>query len=98
MKKMILSVLVSLVMLASCSKENGEAKDTFTYFTMHLKAHMDYTALVKTFGEPDSDIGSGIHIYVYNLEDGTAIMIGYTNTILYARHVDKNHQLLHTLI
>ena len=50
------------------------------------------------FGEPDADNGSGIHIYIYRLSDATEIWIGYTDKIIYARHLDSNQKLLHTII
>jgi hypothetical protein len=56
---------------------------------------------VATFGEPDGDLGSGIHIYYYNLDDGTCIWIGFADRIIYARHMSNNTasgQLLHTLL
>lgn len=59
---------------------------------------MDSNAIKFTFKKYDSDRGSGIHIYVYKLRDSTEILIGYTDRILYARHVDANGQLLHTII
>lgn len=54
---------------------------------------MDYTAIVSKFGQPTKDIGSGIHIYVYVLDDATEIWIGYVDKILYARHMDKTQKL-----
>lgn len=59
---------------------------------------MNYNAIVAKFGEPSKDIGSGIHIYVYILSDSTEVWIGYTDKILYARHLDKNHLLIENLI
>ncbi len=59
---------------------------------------MSYTSFVDLFGEPARDIGSGIHIYVYELTDATEIWIGYVDRILYASHVDENQQLLHIII
>ncbi len=55
---------------------------------------MDYNALKSTFGNPLKDAGSGIHIYVYKLVDLSEIWIGYVDHILYARHMDRNQQLL----
>jgi hypothetical protein len=60
---------------------------------------MSYQALVNKFGEPDEDIGSGIHIYVYHLTDGSAVYIGHNGTsLVYARHVNSAGQVLHTII
>jgi hypothetical protein len=53
---------------------------------------------VNLFGAPDRDIGSGIHIYVYDLSDGTKVYIGYTDKIMYARHMSSSGQVLHNLI
>ena len=41
-------------------------------------------------GEPDRDVGSGVHIYVYDLADGTAVVFGVSNEEgqpHYGRHV-----------
>ena len=44
--------------------------------------------VIDTLGAPDRDIGSGIHIYVYRLSNGTEVWIGSPDalTILYARN------------
>ena len=98
MKSLVLSILLYTLVSASCSKGNETAIDTYEYFSTHLEANMNYSNIVSAFGEPEQDIGSGIHIYVYKLKDGTTIWIGYTDTILYARHMDSNQQLLHIII
>lgn len=99
MKKLALSLILLTVITMSCSKKrDGVAPDTFEYFKTHLAASMDYAGLKLTFGEPDDDMGSGIHIYVYVLSDATEIWIGYADKILYAKHMDSNQQLLHVLI
>jgi hypothetical protein len=84
----------------SCTKQNNLAKQEFSYsdFENNLKSDMSYNSIVAKFGAPSNDIGSGIHIYVYQLTDESEIWIGYTDRILYARHMDKNHQLLNTII
>ncbi len=99
MKKFILYIIVLAGITISCSKNNSaDLKGNFDYFNTHLTADMSYADLVKIFGEPDEDIGSGIHIYVYKLSDSTSIIIGYTDKILYAKHVDSDQQLLHIII
>ena len=98
MKRIILLFALIISLAVSCSKTENSDKDSLGYFQTHLKADMKYDALVDKFGNPDGDIGSGIHIYVYNLSNGTSIRIGYTDKILYARHVDANDNILHTLI
>jgi hypothetical protein len=97
MKKAFIILIGFLV--AGCTDTDLEKQtDSITYFEQHLKADMKYEDLKSTFGKPDNDIGSGIHIYQYNLQDGTKIHIGFVDKILYARHVDVNDQLIEVLI
>ena len=97
--KFLLPIVTTVLFLTSCLDDERVAHtDTIEYFSQHIRADMSYKVMVRTFGEPDGDVGSGIHIYVYTLEDFTEIRIGYTDRILYANHVDSNNQLLATLI
>ena len=101
MRKILLSMLLTGTVLIACSKKSNNTnydKDSAAYFIAYLKADMNYTDIVNQFGNPDGDIGSGIHIYYYDLNDGTKIYIGYVDKILYARHVNSNGQLIHTII
>src|SRR5215213_9538144 len=98
MKKSVFAILLFLVLTGSCSRQPDQVKDSFEYFSTHLKADMSYPTIVNLFGAPDKDIGSGIHIYVYNLADGSAVWIGYTDKILYAKHVNSAGQMLHNII
>ncbi len=95
MKAIVVSLLL-ISLLISCSKENANDKRlTFDDFQTSLTVDMDYDAIVEAFGEPDKDVGSGIHIYVYILTDLTEIWIGYTDHIIYAKHVDQNQKVLY---
>ena len=93
-----LPVLLSVLLCTSCEEGDTANPDSADHFSHHLRADMTFREIVKAFGEPDADIGSGIHIYVYILEDSTEIRIGFTDRILYATHVDQDHQLLKVLI
>lgn len=57
----------------------------------------DIDTIFSKFGKPHDDIGSGIHIYVYELNDSTEIWIGYIDHILYIKHVDSNGIILEEL-
>ena len=98
----IMGLLLSLSVLIACSKENQSNKDesanTYIFFEQNLKANMDYQSITAKFGVPSKDIGSGIHIYVYELIDSTEVWIGFIDKILYARHMDVNHEFLGDLI
>ena len=101
MRKIILGILLTALLFTACSKDTREEpsdKETIEYFNYNLKADLKYDDLVNLFGAPDGDIGSGIHIYVYDLKDGSKVYIGYTDKIMYARHVSSSGQVLHTII
>ena len=63
-------------------------------FQEKFRPDMKYDDLVESFGNPDSDIGSGMHIYVYEMDDGNKILIGYADYIWYAKHVDYKYSLI----
>lgn len=46
----------------------------------------------KCFGKPDAEIGSGLFIYKYSLDDGSKILIGSkdNDTIMYIKQIHKN--------
>ena len=97
MKHLFIFLFVTTLSSLSCLKHDSE-KRSFEYFSKFLKTDMKYTDIENTFGKPDEDKGSGIHIYVYKLKDGSAIWIGYTDKILYAKQMDRNQRLMHALI
>ena len=99
MHKAIIILCTFLMGLISCSEEEVQTVDlTLDSFVDHLTPEMSYQEIVKTFGDPVRDDGSGIHIYVYELEDQTEIWIGYTDSIVYAIQMDGDRQELQVLI
>jgi hypothetical protein len=93
------SLFIAIVFLiTSCSKDEEVNRNTIDYFSTHLQKEMTHSKLLAVFGEPDKDLGSGIHIYVYNLDDATEVWVGITDKILYANHVNKDRTLLKVLI
>ena len=89
--KSVCSILVSIILIG-CD-DSDVNRNSIEHFQNHLRNDMLYSDLKFTFGEPDADIGSGIHIYVYNLDDGTQVTIGFTDKILYARHINETEVL-----
>jgi hypothetical protein len=100
MKHKICLSLVFITLLLTCKKQENIAAQELSIsdFKNNLKSEMVYTDIVAKFGEPAKDVGSGIHIYVYVLNDSTEIWIGYVGKIIYARHVDQNRQIIQILI
>ena len=76
----------------------GKIIPTLDDFRNTLNESQDIETIFFKFGDPHDDIGSGIHIYVYELNDLTEIWIGYTDHILYVHHVDSNGNLLEQLL
>ena len=93
-----LVICLCIVAFVSCITNTVNEKETVQYFKEHIAASMNYSELVEIFGEPDKDIGSGIHIYVYQLKDNTGIWIGYTDTILYVKHMSKEGKMLSSIL
>jgi hypothetical protein len=70
---------------------------TLDDFKNTLSGPYDIDTIFFKFGPPHDDIGSGIHIYVYDLNDSNQIWIGFTDHILYVRYVDSDGNLLEQL-
>ena len=80
------------------NQNDKPTKHILSDFKNNLSVSMTNNEIVKKFGEPTKNIGSGIIIYVYELVDSTEVWIGCTTkNILYAKHMDANHQLIETL-
>jgi hypothetical protein len=80
--------LFALLLLSGCQKEDSVKKEfTFEDFQRELKVGMDYSDIILKFGDPVKEIGSGLHIYVYELSDSSEVWIGYTNKIEYIKQV-----------
>ena len=57
-----------------------------------IKRRMSMKEVIGLCGEPDGDIGSGIHIYIYKLADGSVVRVGTPDDkqIMYVVHVAAN--------
>jgi len=55
-----------------------------------LKTGSAVSELFERFGQPEKDIGSGIHIYQYRLPDDSLIQVGCVENIFYVDHVVGN--------
>ena len=97
----IISYLLTLLVLVTlaCSDTKNLDKGALTYleFQNKLKLDMNYESIVSIFGNPSRDAGSGIHIFVYPLNDLSEIWIGYTDRIIYVKRVDKDQKFMENL-
>jgi hypothetical protein len=63
-----------------------------------LSQPYDIDDIFSKFGQPHYDVGSGIHVYVYDLNDGTQMMIGYNgDDILYVTNLDLDGNVIEEL-
>ena len=78
--KFTLSLLsfVGVVLFASCGGSEDGGKMSRSDFDF-LRLGMSYQEVVDRVGEADRDVGSGIHIMVYDLSDGTQLMLSYAS-------------------
>ena len=75
----------------------GKITPTINDFKNVLSEPYEIDEIFSKFGEPHDDIGSGIHIYVYELNDLTEVWIGYVDEILYVKHMDTGGNKLEDL-
>lgn len=89
-------VAMAAAMLASCLSGNTKGM-TLGYFRENISQDLGYDELLERFGAPGKNVGSGIDIYEYTLDDGSNVRIGYVDRILYVKHHDSKGALLETL-
>ena len=70
---------------------------TLDDFKNILSEPYDIDTIFSKFGDPHYDVGNGINVYVYDLNDGTQMMIGYNGDILYVTNLDLNGNVLEEL-
>jgi hypothetical protein len=98
MKPILFIFLIFCSLYGFTQTDSTENHLTYNYFKTHLTKEMDHKKIIQTFGQPNKDIGSGIFIYEYDLNDSTKITIGCVDRVHYSYHTDSNDKLLHTLI
>ena len=67
---------VGMAALASCGGSEDSGRVSRSDFDF-LRLGMSYQEVVSRVGEADRDVGSGIHIMVYDLSDGTQLMLSF---------------------
>ena len=82
----------------AASSYMGRITPTLDDFKNILSERYDIDDIFSKFGEPHYDVGSGIHVYVYDLNDGTQMMIGYNgDNILYVTNLDLDGNVIEEL-
>lgn len=91
MKKLLLSTLISVFWILSIY---SQPISDYKFFQQNLNKEMNPDMIKEVFGKPDIDFGGSILIYRYVLADSTIIELGLTNSIRYAKHLNRYYQLL----
>jgi hypothetical protein len=94
MKKIvIITVCIIIILITIFLIKSGQNNTTNTnrysleyYKTLRLDTLL--SVIVEKVGQPDADIGSGIHIFVYKFPDGDQVWLGSadSNKIIYVKH------------
>jgi hypothetical protein len=60
-----------------------------------LRKGVPYSDVVAWVGVADKDVGSGVHVLVYRLADGSRVMLGFADfqSLLYVRHEGKDGKM-----
>lgn len=68
---------------------------TLQHFQKNLDRSLTPAKAIAAFGQPDRNIGSGLIIFEYDLDDGTKLRLGFpgNSPIMYAHHVQKDGTL-----
>jgi len=73
---------------ATQQRSTRDATTTLARVKQALGARPTFAIVSEILGPPDHDIGSGIYVLVYNLSDGTRLVVGTSDkkSVLYVDH------------
>lgn len=84
-------------LLTGCATET--ARDVAAFEAALAEGHLDLQDLCALVGVPDGEVGSGLFIPVYDLDDGSRLYLGYTgptgDSLLYANVVSPDGTVRH---
>lgn len=77
--KLCIFSLVGMSLITSCNRSGPvrNSGDLLLSDFDFLRLGMSYEAVVAEVGEAKRDVGSGIHLMVYELKDGTEMMLSF---------------------
>ncbi|MGH2620039.1 MAG: hypothetical protein ACRDHG_05640 [Anaerolineales bacterium] len=77
--KLCLSGLASMFLITSCNRTSpgGNSRDLSLSDFDFLRIGMSYQEVVAQVGEADRDAGSGIHLMLYELQEGTELVLSF---------------------
>jgi len=106
MKRMfaISHLLTCLLLLGACESNKlqvtRDVNATAESFKLVLKKGMSFQEVKRNFGNPVKDVGSGLHIFVYEIDNGLSVWLGFAdlNALMYAKVVNKKGDTLSDLV
>lgn len=77
--KLCMFNLVGMLLITSCNRSSlgGNGRDLSLTDFDFLRLGMSYEEVVAKVGEAKRDVGSGIHLMVYELKDGTELTLSF---------------------
>jgi hypothetical protein len=91
------AVLFASVLVSSCREDRGSAAGPHAERTLEsilpkLSAKLTPADAERTLGRPDSTAGSGLIIYLYRIDEGRELWLGFPGfaPIAYAKVRDPN--------
>jgi hypothetical protein len=83
-------LVVSLVALASCTSAPRPPRRPSLEDLAGLRHEMSLADVKRALGEPVRDVGSGLFVLLYELDDGSTATIGCDGSrVLYVRHGEQ---------
>jgi len=87
-----ITVLFLMAGLFFITENRKQADPTIIDNFSSLKIGTPYIEIEKKFGKPNADIGSGLHIFTYEQQDGSKVLLGFAdlNSLLYVKLMDNS--------
>jgi len=86
--KISIAVVIGVIFLLVIYQKNNDTSHAVTIADFeNIKLGTSYSDIEKRFG-PAKDIGSGLHIFMYELADKSQVLLGFAdiNHLLYIKH------------
>src|SRR3990170_8857626 len=67
--------VISPTLAAPCASPSSNTIQPF----LQISSGMSFTDICRLVGLPTKDIGSGLHVFLYILEDGSTVTMGFSS-------------------
>ncbi len=87
-----LIIIIGIISAIIAPKLLNRAKDAKIIYLEQISTNHNLNDIFNSLGKPDAEIGSGLFIYKYTLNDGSKILIGSqdNDSIMYIKQIHEN--------